>query len=484
MTARINKSYIFLSILFALYMFEYTMISTMMIQSATGVISASMQVRYYYIDMAFCVLGFVVFAVSRWIIRNPKVHKIMMMAAVLMNMAGIILLFFLHTAQMFRFVAPMTMLCLGIMGGMTYYCMSRFLAGSGYMGRIMGAGCAAAMLLQFILQGMTDLPEVLLIIIMVTGLVIMCWLLNKLQWDWQMSDRLGNHKQAEGGSCSTGSLRLSLVCAVVITASMLMLCQYFDSKMEIMAVQSDFEAINPYAWPRMCTIIIFLIMGFLGDLKNGKYLPLYTLCTMLVSVMTPILIADSDKYLLGMCLFYTNVAVTISYYNMIFCKLAPSTGWPQLWAGMGRIIDGLTGVAVYVLHIAQLSVPIIIGIDIIMLIAMIVAMVVSGEFTLTSSAQDDVQKIKELNEIKEIKEIKISFTDMFNELCGQYSLTSKEAEVLQKLLFTEDDLQTIADSMNISRRVLSRHISSIYQKTGAKSRIGLYQIYHAACQKI
>ncbi|MCR5403325.1 MAG: helix-turn-helix transcriptional regulator [Butyrivibrio sp.] len=443
----------------------------------------SRQVRYYYIDMVFCALGFVVFAASRWITRNPKAYKAMMVAAALLYITGTILLVFLRTAKVYRFIAPLTMLCLGIIGGMTYYCMSRYLADSGCLGRVMGAGGAAAIMLQFALQMMTDFPVVLLTIL-VAGLLVLVWLINRLPWDWQLPGGPGIHKQEEGDNISGRPLHISLVCAVVITVSMLMLCQYYDSKLEIMAVQSDFEALNPYEWPRLYMIITYLIMGFLGDLKNGKYLPLFSLCAMLVSVLTPILLADSGKYLLCMCLFYINVGVTISYYNMVFCRLAPSTGWPQLWAGMGRVLDGLTGIMVYVLHIAALSVPTIIVIDIILLIGMIVAMVVSGEFTLTSSAQDDAQKIKELNEIKEIKEIKISFTDLFNELCRQYSLTSREAEVLQKLLFTEDDLQTIADSMYISRRVLSRHISSIYQKTGAKSRIGLYQIYHAACQEI
>ena len=65
----------------------------------------------------------------------------------------------------------------------------------------------------------------------------------------------------------------------------------------------------------------------------------------------------------------------------------------------------------------------------------------------------------------------------------RYSFTPREAEVLQKLLLTEDELQPIADSMNNSCRVLSRHISSIYEKTGKTSRVGLYQLYHATSQE-
>lgn len=42
---------------------------------------------------------------------------------------------------------------------------------------------------------------------------------------------------------------------------------------------------------------------------------------------------------------------------------------------------------------------------------------------------------------------------------------------------TEDDLQGIADSLNISRRMVQRYVSSIYEKTETKTRLGLFQSY-------
>ena len=58
-----------------------------------------------------------------------------------------------------------------------------------------------------------------------------------------------------------------------------------------------------------------------------------------------------------------------------------------------------------------------------------------------------------------------------------YALTPRETEVLEKLLSTEEGVQEIADGLFISRRVLQRYISSVYEKTGTKSRIGLFQNY-------
>ena len=78
------------------------------------------------------------------------------------------------------------------------------------------------------------------------------------------------------------------------------------------------------------------------------------------------------------------------------------------------------------------------------------------------------------------KEPPLSEAERMTKFSKSYHLTPKESEVLEKLLTTEDGVQKIADSFFISRGVLERHISSIYQKTGTKSRIGLYQLYYTS----
>lgn len=55
--------------------------------------------------------------------------------------------------------------------------------------------------------------------------------------------------------------------------------------------------------------------------------------------------------------------------------------------------------------------------------------------------------------------------------------TDRESEVFERLITTEEGVQEIADGLYISRRNLQRHIASIYEKTGTKSRIGLFQSY-------
>ena len=58
------------------------------------------------------------------------------------------------------------------------------------------------------------------------------------------------------------------------------------------------------------------------------------------------------------------------------------------------------------------------------------------------------------------------------------SFTEREAEVFNCLVNTEDNVQTIAESLYVSRRTLERYISAIYEKTGVKSRVGLLNLYN------
>lgn len=74
---------------------------------------------------------------------------------------------------------------------------------------------------------------------------------------------------------------------------------------------------------------------------------------------------------------------------------------------------------------------------------------------------------------------RLSDSERLQKLSEQFSLTPREAEVFGLLVNTEDGLQTIADNLYVSRRTLERYVSALYEKTGAKSRIGLVSLYNA-----
>ena len=55
----------------------------------------------------------------------------------------------------------------------------------------------------------------------------------------------------------------------------------------------------------------------------------------------------------------------------------------------------------------------------------------------------------------------------------EYGLTPREAEVLVLVTADERALKEIASEMDISLRMLQKHLTSIYKKTDTQTRAGL-----------
>ena len=60
----------------------------------------------------------------------------------------------------------------------------------------------------------------------------------------------------------------------------------------------------------------------------------------------------------------------------------------------------------------------------------------------------------------------------------KYCLTPRETEVLAAIVDNDRGIRELAEELHISERTAYRHITSIYEKTGASSRLGLSLIYY------
>ena len=64
------------------------------------------------------------------------------------------------------------------------------------------------------------------------------------------------------------------------------------------------------------------------------------------------------------------------------------------------------------------------------------------------------------------------------EFIRKYELTDREKDVFYELLKPEAKVEQMAEELFISRRTLQRHISSIYEKCGVSSRVGLITLIY------
>lgn len=244
------------------------------------------------------------------------------------------------------------------------------------------------------------------------------------------------------------------------------LCLYalvtiYDRQMMLLNVRSGYGDFNFYAWPRLLLIAGYLLVGVLSDVGGGNLLSVATLCTALVALLNPVLFGNPAYYTANMCLFYLCQGASLSYYNLAFWRVAPRTDWPELWASMGRITTNLFSALLTLTPIGSLSMTAAIVMDVLLFGVLVVSMAAGGELTLTRPAQPEMPAPTREQKIREY--------------CKRCAFTPRETEVFERLITTEDGVQEIADQMFISRRVLQRYIASIYQKTGTKTRAGLYK---------
>ena len=86
-------------------------------------------------------------------------------------------------------------------------------------------------------------------------------------------------------------------------------------------------------------------------------------------------------------------------------------------------------------------------------------------------------KIDESLAVPEKSDEIIGQEDFWSMFVDEYEFTDRECDVLEKLIHTDSNLQEISDKLFISKRVVQRHITSIYEKTSCSTRIGLLQLY-------
>ena len=449
----------FLAALFAIYMFEYMVTLTFIDQRSAAIASLSWQLYLHYIDYALVALGFVSFALLRRVTEHFTFRRTLLLLPSIAYGCTVLLLFRLENVAAFSASAMGAAYFMGLLGGMVYFCMAAALADSPRMGRVMALGASAAVLLQYLLQEYWHI-EAGIPIALVLGFCAALYLTVRRPWEWLTQDCLPYEApKPETARAMTGTLIRLCLNALCLYA----LGTIYDRQMMLLNVQSGYEDYNLYAWPRLFTIAGYLLVGFLSDAGRGRLLSVATLCTALVALLNPALFGDPAYYTTNMCLFYLHLGASLSYYNLAFWRIAPRTGWPELWAGMGRIATNLFSALLTLTPVSHLSMPAAIGVDAVLFGVLVVSMTVGGELTVARPAPPEAPE--------QTQEQKL------HAYCRRCAFTPRETEVFERLITTDDDLQGIADSLYISRRMVQRYVSSIYEKTETKTRLGLFQSY-------
>ena len=261
-------------------------------------------------------------------------------------------------------------------------------------------------------------------------------------------------------------------------------------------------------WPRILLACSGLAAGFLFDLHNRRFMNLIMYCIMMLSTLSVAILQLGGSFLIGLIVFYLSSGFFVVFFTTSFLALSEDTRCPRLWAGMGRAVNNAGAALVSNLSLSLIASNSGITLIITALVLFATVSILIAAYSMlnapgvqTETGGTMTHKMQATCEANAIHNTKAALgndssastvsdissdpdypqntpnADPFSTFSTAFSLTDREQSVFDQLVNTEKSIQEIADSLFISRRTCQRYITSIYEKVGAKSRMGLYQSY-------
>ena len=261
-------------------------------------------------------------------------------------------------------------------------------------------------------------------------------------------------------------------------------------------------------WPRILLACSGLAAGFLFDLHNRRFMNLIMYCIMMLSTLSVAILQLGGSFLIGLIVFYLSSGFFVVFFTTSFLALSEDTRCPRLWAGMGRAVNNAGAALVSNLSLSLIASNSSITLIITALVLFATVSILIAAYSMlnvpgvqTETGGTMTHKMQAAYEANASHNTKAALgndssastvsdissdpdypqntpnADPFSTFSTAFSLTDREQSVFDQLVNTEKSIQEIADSLFISRRTCQRYITSIYEKVGAKSRMGLYQSY-------
>ncbi len=442
---------------FSLCFFAFQLTEFTVNDHAAALLGASAVNRVYAAGIACTAFGFASFSMLRKLFKGETSQKVVQCAIGLLAVIASQLVATTASATVFLPAAFLSLLCLGNIGGCVYYNYAMTFSGSRFSGRVAGVGMGCAVLLQYFVQNLlvTNAAFTSSVALSVTFLI---YFAVRPPRDWMFENPLPY--SSDNRTEKTAALTL---CAAVTLMSLIM--GLIDGVVVERHTQGQ---LSVSANARLFYAFSLPAAGFAADWDGRKYFPLATACMMFASTVSNALLSSKSTFFFATAVMYVYAGFYVMFLTVAFLDFAPQTGDPALWAGMGRILRGvvtaLTAIPMPLLFKAFGS-PTAVALG--CALSVVTLLLLLKSITRAFGAHTNAPAERRLFPEKET-------VCAYAAACG---MTPREAEVFEKLITSEDGTQEIANALFISRRVLQRYIAAIYEKTGAKSRVGLFQSY-------
>ncbi len=448
--AGITKKHILLTVLFTVYMFEYMMTLIFMDQSVYVLKQGGTLI--HYLRSPLLAAGFLLFPLSRMRggISFRRAGYLTMNLVYALSMLGI---FFAKNPYVSALFSLSGLLALGILGGAVYYFIAMGFVNHPCLGRLTGAGGAAAFLLQMAAQHW--LPgRLIFLVVMVSGFAVTVFASTRITGEWMFEDPLeyASEKEKE---------LLPGNCKVFFGIAAMCLLYLFLGVTDLSLVSMNFAGdMTIYAWPRLGGAVGYLLGGILADAGHRKWLEINALCMTILCLPVPFMLKEG--YITGAAfLYYVVVLGQIVTMNLFFWDLAPMKKRPELWASLSRILSCC--IMIFLPVLSGISVMNAMVMETLIVAAVILCISFGGYFPQKKMEREKGDRLQ-----------------LFSE---RFGLTPREKDLLSELLKNDGNIREVADALKISQRAAYRHLNNVYEKTGTDSRHALIRVYYETSLK-
>ncbi len=323
---------------------------------------------------------------------------------------------------------------------------------------------------------------------------------------------------------------------IAIFALVLLFSVLFNTLYTFIDIGSPWTSQYTNVTPRILMAVGGFAGGVLFDLHRARYLGIVMFWMMLLSVGAMLGVEAGGPYVIGEVVYFLGSGVFMTFYTTMFIWIAQLLRAPDLWCSMGRALNNVTAIAIGApallvidltspVAVIALLIPLIIGINALLFAAGMLdlhprprgdeaaertgqqggAIGSAGNITPGQAAVgectpaagnatpgpdgSDVSAQRAADGMPEAAEgptpgtapsaddAAIDPKAHLADFAGRFSLTPREIEVLATVTADERPLKHVAADMGISLRVLQRHLTSLYQKTGTQSRVGLTKLF-------
>lgn len=380
---------------------------------------------------------------------------------------------------------------LGILGSSIHYLCSLLLIQDSLLPAVVGFGYAFGILLQFINNNFVSNTAISALILSLS-LVLLLFLLTRIR----LKHTVRTDAPLKTRILTLHPLRTGLLLAGIIA---LMTCIFstLDSEMTLLHASGE---LNLGSLPRLLLACSGICAGLFFSRTRMAYQNLAMYCVTLLSTICIILLQTGGSILILCVIFYLSAGIFAVYFTVRFMSLSYHTKLPFLWAGLGRAVNNLCTVCIsqltmllvssrnpMLLYIVTLVIFIIIGIMLFLYTQQADMHIPVATACPPRIPADSITPVlPDCNNSLTLPEAECnnfshdnySTPTHFEQFCDCFSLTSREREVLQVLLTSDQGMQELASRLYISRTMLYRHIASLNEKTSTKSRISLIQFYY------